>query len=189
MAHLGDDLGHAVAAAVQRYDHIQLVQTGQRNQRIAAEQTLAFQQGLAAGIALNDIRLRQLLGQHQAALGIVFDDLHLNAAFQQQLRQIIADAPAAADQHTVHLAGDDAQILQQPGKVVAFRGDKDLIPLAQHKVAGGHNALAAAGHGAHQHLAVHGIHQIVQRHIAQLAAGLHAQLHNFHAALGKGLTL
>jgi hypothetical protein len=67
------------------------------------------------------------------------------------------------------------------------RRDEHPVPRLQHKAAARHAHLPGAQHRAHEHLAFHDAVQPVQRRPREAAVLLHAQLHDLHAALGKGV--
>ena len=108
---------------------------------------------------------------------------------QQALGQVIGDAPAAHQHHLPHAAAHDAQVFQQAGKVGPGGRHMDMVARGQHIVAVRDGDGPAVRHRAHQHLHAGDGIQLRKRHAAQAAALVHAQLYNFHPALGKRLAL
>ena len=94
--------------AVNRHDHIGLVQAGQRHQGIGTSNIFTLQKILLPDITVDDIRLRQKLAQFPAARIILLNNPNGNSGFFQLGSKIIADPAAAADRNITNPAGQQA---------------------------------------------------------------------------------
>ena len=103
---------------------------------------LAEQQILVHGVAVDDHDAGQILGKILAPFGIIFKDLDVQTGLLEDLGEIKADLAAAEDHYGARLAGNHAQVLQQPCRNRRRRDKGYLIAHPQGEIARGDIQLA-----------------------------------------------
>ena len=186
---LGDHLGNSLALAVQGHNHVQLVHARQADQGIGFGQALTVKNRVIRAVAQNHRDLRQQCGQLPAPGLVLFHELDGNAVAIEHIRQVVADPAAAAEHNIAHPPGNDPQAAQHIGQIMGRGGDEDPIPLPEDEITLRGDGSSAAQYRTDQHPAVDNAVHVAQRHVAQLAGLINAQLHDLHPPLGEGIPL
>ena len=107
-ADLCDDLADAPVFTVDRYDHVGLIQTGQRYQCVTLVKALCLQHRHIAAVAMDHRSLRQQLCQFHAAVVVPLQQQHIHIDLLQQTCQIITYLTTAAQKHLPDTVGNNA---------------------------------------------------------------------------------
>lgn len=143
------------------------------------------QHRLFGGIPLNDGGVVETVCQVLTAVSPLLDNLHADAVVLQPFCQVVGNPSAAGDGDVPDALGDDVQVVQQCGEVAGGSGDVHVISLLQNKFTGRNDDLVPASHNAYQNLAFHDIRNLIQRLVANRAAGGNVQFHQVYQSVDE----
>ena len=142
--HLRQDLGNAGVLRGERHEQILLVAPCEGDEGIRVEDALGFEQVMVRAVAVEDGRLRQLLGDRHALFLVLLNDGDVHPHAVERPGEVERDAPAADHAQLADGRGVAAHAAQHAGGLGRCADGVNAVAGLRDKVAVRHQHLAAA---------------------------------------------
>ena len=184
---LRDQLALGVLFRKQGQQHVFFVDVGQSHEGFGGFQTFREQEVAVGAVLVQDLCLRQGLGQNIAAGRVPLDDADADVIFQQLLAQVIGDGTAAHDKGVAHRPHRHIDPLEELVGLLLRGEEGDLVAVLQHKVTVGDDDPAVTLHRAHQNIALEPGGDLADGYAVQCIG--QRKLDQPHTAVRKGIDL
>ena len=184
---LRDQLALGVLFRKQGQQHVFFVDVGQSHEGFGGFQTFREQEVAVGAVLVQDLCLRQGLGQNIAAGRVPLDDADADVIFQQLLTQVIGDGTAAHDEGVAHRPHRHIDTLEELVGLLLRGEEGDLVAVLQHKVTVGDDDPAVTLHRADQNVALEAGGDLVDGHAVQPLPLGQRKLDEPHASAREGI--